>query len=385
MSTCAVIGATMIDGTGAAPVPASSLLIEEGTIVAVGRSDLPADAAVIEAGGYTLMPGLIDCHQHVGHGFRGMRRLQLDLRRGTTTVAGASEGVPGVKLRQAIEEGLIRGCPRYFVGGVVGASGGHLRWDPASPYGYYADGPWEIRRGVRLLASERVDFIKTCASGGFQFIDEGVTNEDYTLEELTAVVQEAHARGKRVVVHAHAQPGLGAAIAAGCDLIHHGALIDLPALHGIKEKGLYYTPTLHITSEPVWSGSGFAEHTRERMAHAHPIHREGVRQAHALGLHLSVGTDGGPGDAAHELMELCTCGLSPMEAIVCGTRNSAEALGLQAQTGTLEVGKEADLILVSGNPLEDISVLYEAANIRLVMRGGTVEYAVGELRDYWEA
>jgi imidazolonepropionase-like amidohydrolase len=384
MSMYAILGATLLDGTGASPVPDSALLIEGGQIVALGASDFPAEATVIEAPGLTLMPGLIDCHQHTSHRFGALRRLQLNLLRGATTVAGVTAGIPGVELRQAIETGVVRGCPRFWVGGVVGATEGHLRWTEENPSGFYADGPWEIRRGVRRLSAARVDFIKTCASGGFQFADEGVTNEDYTVTELTALVEEAHARQKRVIVHAHAQPGLNHAIAAGCDLIHHGALIDDEALAGIKQRGLYYTPTLHITSEPVWSGANFPDYTRERMKHAHPIHREGVRKAHELGLHLSVGTDGGPGDAAHELIELCACGLSPMEAIVCGTRNSAEALGIADVTGTLEPGKEADLLLVAGDPLQDIACLYDGASIRLVMRRGVVEYAVGDFHRYWQ-
>ncbi len=384
MAVQALVGATMIDGTGAAPVADSVLLIEEGNIVGVGATDIPSDATVIEAAGLTLMPGLIDCHQHTSHRFQALHRLQMNLRRGTTTVAGVTAGPPGVQLRQAIETRMVQGCPRFWVGGVVGATEGHLRWTEQDPSGVYADGPWEVRRGVRRMSAARVDFIKTCASGGFQFADEGVTNEDYTLAELTALVEEAHARQKRVIVHAHAQPGLNHAIAAGCDLIHHGALIDDEALAGIKQRSLYYTPTLHITSEPVWSGDNFPEHTRERMKHAHPIHREGVRKAHAMGLHISVGTDGGPGDAAHELMELCACGLSPMEAIVCGTRHSAEALGIADVTGTLEVGKEADLMLVAGDPLQDISCLYDGGSIQMVMRRGVVEYAVGDHHRYWQ-
>lgn len=384
MALQAIIGARIIDGTGSEPVEAGVLIIEEGHIVAAGRPDIPSGAVYIEAHGLTVMPGLIDCHQHVGYRFGALHRLQMNLRRGTTTVAGVDAGLPGVQLRQAIETGLVRGCPRFWVGGVVGATDGHLRWTEENPAGFYADGPWEIRRGVRRLSAARVDFIKTCASGGFQFADEGVENEDYTPVELTALVEEAHTRQKRVIVHAHAQPGLDNAIAAGCDLIHHGALIDDEALRGIKQHNLYYTPTLHITSEPVWSRPELPEHMQQRMSHAHPIHREGVRKAHALGLHISVGTDGGPGDTAHELMELCTCGLSPMEAIVCGTRNSAEALGIETLTGTLEPGKEADVILVDGDPLTDISCLYEAANIHLVMRRGVVEYAAGDYHRFWQ-
>ncbi len=371
MSKLAIVGGTVIDGNGGTPLAGGTVIVSDGLIEAVGGAGtlpVPDGAEVIDATGKIVMPGLIDCHQHVGTGFVAVKRLQDNLRRGTTTVAGVTGGPGAVALRQAIADGLIDRCPHYWVGGVVDATGGHLEGLGGEGAWITADGPWEVRRAVRQMAKDRVDFIKTAASGGFQWEFERVEWEDYTLEELVALVEEAHAKDKRVVVHAHSQPGLNHAIAAGCDMIHHGALIDEEALHGIARRGLHYAPTLHITSKPVWTNPALPPHMRERMEHAHPIHREGVRTAHAMGLPMHCGTDGGPGDAAHELMELCDCGLSPMEAIVCATRNSAEALGILDRTGTLEPGKEADLIVVAGDPLADISVLYEAGNIALVMR-----------------
>lgn len=386
MPAIALVGARIIDGTGAQPLPDGALIVQDGKVAAVGEAadvQAPAEAEVVDAAGLTVMPGLIDCHQHVGFAFAALHRLQQNLRRGTTTVAGVTSGPAGVELRTAIEKRLVDRCPRYWVGAVVGATGGHLRRTDDNEVGATADGPWEIRRAVREMSMMQVDFIKTAASGGFQWPNEQVEHEDYTVEELCALAHEARSRGKRVIVHAHSQPGLNHAIEAGCEMIHHGALIDDEALEGILREGLYYAPTLHITSEQVWSKESLPAHMRERMSRAHPVHREGVRKAHAMGIHLSVGTDGGPGDAAHEMMELCACGLSPLEAITCATHNSAEALGILDRTGTLEAGKDADLILVEGDPLDDIAVLYRPDSIRLVMRAGRVEFTDEDFKRHW--
>lgn len=386
MPGIAIVGGRIIDGTGAEPMPDGVVVVEEGKITAVGDGaevQVPADAEQVDAAGLVVMPGLIDCHQHVGHGFAALHRLRRNLRCGTTTVAGVTAGPGGVELRTAIEQGQVDRCPRYWVGAVVGATGGHLRSTDGNVVGATADGPWDIRRAVREMSMMQVDFIKTAASGGFQWPNEQVEHEDYTFEELCALAHESRARGKRVMVHAHSQPGLNHAIEAGCEMIHHGALIDDEALEGILRENLYYAPTLHITSEQVWSNESLPAHMRERMSRAHPVHREGVRKAHEMGIHLSVGTDGGPGDAAHEMMELCACGLSPLQAIRCATHNSAEALGILDRTGTLEPGKEADLIVVQGDPLEDISVLYKAESIRLVMRAGRVEFTDEGYKQHW--
>ena len=182
----------------------------------------------------------------------------------------------------------------------------------------------------------------------------------------------AHARDKRVHVHAHAQPGLGNAIVAGCDVILHGALIDEAALTGIAEKNLWYMPTLHITSEPVYRNANWPAYMTERMKQANPVHRAGVAQARGMGIRIAVGTDGGPGSVMHELSELVDCGYTPMEAIVAGTRQTADALGILASTGTLDVGKRANLVLVSGDPTRNIGILASAEALVLVMKDGKI-------------
>ncbi|MFO7948473.1 MAG: amidohydrolase family protein [Armatimonadota bacterium] len=376
----------LIDGTGSEPVADAAIVIEEGRISAVGPADeveVPDDVEEVEARDKTVMPGIIDGHQHVGFGLRPFQDLRANLAKGVTTVVGANSGPEGVAMREAIASGRMGHAARYFVCAVVGATGGHMHREDDNIAGVDCDGPWEVRKGVRAMAMKGVDFIKTAASGGFQWAHEAVENEDYTVEELAALVDEAHRRQKQVVVHAHSQPGLNHAIQVGCDQIHHGALIDEEALEGIKEKGLAYLPTLHITSEQCYTRESWALHMRERMREASPIHREGVKKAHEMGIEMGVGTDGNAGDAMHELMELCDCGLSPMEAIVAGTRNTARAMGVIDRFGTLEPGKLADLLIVGKDPLDDISVLYDEDNIQLVMKEGAVAFTDAEYNRHY--
>ena len=196
----------------------------------------------------------------------------------------------------------------------------------------------------------------------------------FTFPDLLALVEEAHARGKRVHVHAHAQPGLRNAIRAGCDVILHGAHIDDEALDGIGENGLWYMPTLYITSEAARKDShAWPAHIRQRMERAHPIHREGVAKAYAMGLKIITGTDGISPDAMMtEVNELVNCGITPLDALTMATGRTAEALGIQDEVGTLAPGKRADILCVAGNPLKDIGILTSADSIAFVIKNGQV-------------
>lgn len=379
MAEKAFVNCRIIDGTGREPIELGALVLNGTLIEAVGKADeirIPDDCEQIDGRGNTLIPGLFDGHMHVtrfpalldAHGhitqnLRAVGKLQRCLKWGTTTVANMGGCPENVLLRRAIEEGYVTGCSRLVIAAMVNPTGGHVR-------GRAADGPWEVRKAVREMLTAGADLIKTSASGGFQWEHEDITWEDYTTEELKALADETHAKGKRVAVHAHAQPGLDHSIEAGCDIIMHGALIDEKALEGIAAKNLYYMPTLYITSERVFSKPNLPKHMKERMSRAHPVHRAGVRKAHEMGVTIAVGTDGGPGHVMTELTELVKCGLSPMEAIVAGTRNTADAYGMLDTTGTLEPGKRADLLLVKGNPLENVSLLTKQDNILLVMKEG---------------
>lgn len=378
MTSCtAVVHGTLIDGTGAEPVADSVVLIENGKVVAAGSASqvaVPSDARRIEAEGKTVMPGLIEGHAHVGGDTKAIQTLQLSLQRGITTVCSVSANTSGITLRDGINQGHVRGCARLIAGCVVTPTHGHVKFRTA-------DGPWEVRKAVREMAMAGADFIKTAASGGFWAADETCAVRNYTYEELEALADEAHAWHVPVVVHAHTQPGLGNAIQAGIDQIHHGAFIDADAVRAILARNLFYMPTLRVTSARNIAAWPDRPWMIEEMQQAQPIHREGVRLAHQLGVKLCVGTDypGSAkgwliGDGTHfEMQEMVACGLSPMEVIVAATQTNAKAFRKDMTLGTLEPGKEADLLVVDGNPLEDISLLYDGDRINLVMKAGQVE------------
>lgn len=374
----AIVRGRLIDGTGRAPIEDSVVLVRDGRVEAVGRSGelpVPADAEVIDATGRTVMPGLIEGHAHVGGDPAGQQVLRISLQRGITTVCSVSANVKGIALRDGIAAGFIRGCARLVAGCVVTPTFGHVRFRDA-------DGPWEVRKAVREMVQAGADFIKTAASGGFWGKDEDCSVRNYTLEELSALVDEAHAWHRPVVAHCHTQPGLDNCIRAGVDQIHHGAFIDEAAVRGILDADLWYMPTLRVTSDKNIAAWPDRPWMAEEMKQAQPIHRAGARLAHELGVKIAFGTDypgskhAWPiGDAAMwELQELTRVGLSPMEALVAATRDTAAAYQLN-DLGTLEPGKRADLLIVTDDPLADVSVLMDPANVNLVLKDGVVECA----------
>ena len=391
MKKQAIIGSTIINGTGSAPLCNGTILIQDGKILEVGKADqinLGPDAERIDATGKFTMPGIIDSHVHVTPnqdvpndirinlrvGFNSISLLRQSLGAGVTTVVSIGGGPPSVELTSAINEGYVDRCANQITAGVVNASGGHVR-------GRHADGPWEIRKAVRELASAGCTMIKTAATAGFQWEHERVHWPDYTEEELTALVDEARMRDMPVAAHAHGHEGLKYAVNARVHMIHHGALIDDEGLEAINKADLYFVPTLFTTSigrvakvEQPW--------TKERMEAAYPIHREGVSKAHKMGTKIALGTDGGAGDAMIELSEFVDCGLSPMDAIVAGTRNTADALSILDRVGTIESGKDADLLIIGKNPLNDINVLQNQDNIDLVMTHGKVQTTSNEMKVY---
>ena len=384
MDALALTNGRVIDGCGQAALDDVTVLIDGTSIAAIGPPQalpLPDGCRIIDLGGRTVLPGLIDGHMHVT-GMPGLldatANLQAQLRAseilqecllwGTTTVGHAGGCSQNLVLRDMIDAGTLKRRARLVVSGVVTATGGHVR-------GEGFDGPWEIRKAARRMALQGMDFYKTCATGGFQWAHEGLGTPDYSLEELQALVTEAHMRNRLVHVHAHAQPGIQNAIEAGCDVILHGVSIDAAALAGIAARELIYMPTLYITSEHIWGSGSLAEHMTTRMKAACAPHREGVARARELGITIAAGTDGGPrpGAIMHELCELVGCGFTPVEAIIAATRNTAMALGLGESLGTLEPGKVADCIVIHGDPLEDISILTSRESIAMVIKQGRVE------------
>jgi imidazolonepropionase-like amidohydrolase len=375
----AVTGGTLFDGTERDPIDSACLIVQGDRVVYAGpeaSASIPPGAEIVDATGHAIIPGIIDGHMHLttmpafldtsGHleqNIRAISKLRSSLARGVTSVVNVGGCAESLPLKVAIEGGSLPPMARMLVAGMLNSTGGHVR-------GYAADGPWEVRRGVRHLIAAGADAIKTAVTGGFMWKHEKLEWLDYTEEELAAMVSEAHAKGKSVQVHAHAQPGLNVAIRAGCDVILHGALADDEAIAGITRSGLFFMPTLCITSEQSYSRPSLPAHMVERMKHAHPIHRQAVRHALEQGAKVCVGTDGGPGDAVLELVELCRCGARPLEALRMGTAETARALLLNERLGTLEEGKLADFVVADIRVLSDVESLTHDGAVKLAFVGG---------------
>jgi len=403
--TRVLTGATLIDGTGAAPVPDAAVVIDGDRITAAGpRAALswPADAEVIDARGRTLIPGLIDAHDHLAsHGYGLATRLGLDepastahlrtarvlaetLAMGYTTVRDAGGLDAGFKL--AVEQGLIPGPRLVLALQIISPTGGI--GDRVSPSGHdccgahdpllppcVANGPDPVRDVVRTMVRAGADVIKTATTGGASSRPgHGPLDAAFSLAEMEALVTESHALGRRVMCHALGGPGLRTALAAGVDSIEHGCYLDEDAtlLGQMAVQGTFFVPTLTVY---VYHRESPAPHVRERAVALHAHHVASVRRALELGVPIAAGTDaGGHGHPknALELKYLVEAGLTPMQALRAATQWAAACLGLEREVGTIEQGRLADLVLVGGDPLDDVTLLLDPARVELVLKGGAI-------------
>lgn len=400
----AIVGGTLIDGTGNDPLQDSTVLIgDDGRIAAAGPRAaiaLPEGTEQIDAAHRAVMPGLIDCHDHLASftydllsrwGMtepRSTRTLRIanviedTLQSGYTTIRDCGWLEAG--FRVAVEEGLITGPRLLVAAGPLGPThsvqdrptfSGHRRYempDPNIPYGV-ADGADEIRAVVRENARVGADLIKVFQTGFGRATHLG-TDACFDLDELKALVHESHEQGKLVACHAVGGPGLRTAVEAGVDSIEHGCYLDLDTdlLRMMADKDMTLVPTLTVFAHHSAEGNPVAQmEAREFRQH----HVETVQQAMRLGVRVVAGTDAGGwfhGNNSIELDMLVDAGMTPMQAIVSGTGEAAACCGLGGDLGTLEPGKLADVIVVDGDPLADITVLQDRERVQLVMKEGQV-------------
>jgi imidazolonepropionase-like amidohydrolase len=388
----------LLDGLGGAPIEGAMVSVEEGKITAIGAATGAPPPIALDLDGRTLMPGLIDAHAHVSsdterspgfgpppplHGddprprelgyFVLARLAEAMLRAGLTTVrdVGGYDG-EAIVLRRAIELGFADGPRILSCGRILSATAPGARI-----FGTMyreADGPWEMRKAVREQIRDGADFIKIMATGARSVDREDPEPAQMTRDEVAAVVDEAHRMGFRVAAHAEGLGGARIAVEEGVDTIEHGLSLNRAPelLARMAERGIVLVPTLSTFDDLA---DRFADAFAPRLVEqakrqADDAHRT-LEAAHAGGVTLAMGYDSGPpGASATELVRMAEAGIGTAAAIRAATAGSAQALGLLNETGTIEVGKTADLLVVDGDPSADPSLLLELQRIWLVIKAG---------------
>jgi len=373
------------------------IIIQDDKIASVGSgTQIPAGAQVIDLSTATVMPGLIDAHTHITmttnfgysrlgisiprQALNGARNARVTLDAGFTTIrnVGAS-GFTDVALRDAINAGDVPG-PRMLVSGpALSITGGHCD-DNLLPFEWHAqsdgvaDGVESVQRKTREIIKYGADLIKICATGGVLSHGDNPQASQYTLDEMKAVVADAHRLGRKVAAHAHGAQGIRWASEAGVDSIEHGSYIDDAAIAEMKKNGTYLVPTLYLAdwflanAERIGTPPELIAKGREVM----PAARKNVARAFAAGVKVGFGTDAAVyphGLNAHEFAVMVKLGLTPLQAIQAATINDADLLGWSDKVGTLEPGKWADVVAVDGDPLADVTTL---ERVKFVMKGGEV-------------
>jgi imidazolonepropionase-like amidohydrolase len=381
------------------------ILIEDGKISSVGaaaQANVPSDAVRIELPNATVLPGLIDAHTHLTMDPKfGYERLSISVSRealigaknarttllaGFTTVrnVGASE-YSDVALRDAINAGDVPG-PRMLVSGpALSITGGHCD-NNMLPFEYHAteagvaDGIAAVQHKVRENIKYGSDLIKVCATGGVLSLGDNPQHSQYTLEEMKAIVADAHRLGRKVAAHAHGAEGIRWAAEAGVDSVEHGSYIDDAGIAAMKEHGTYLVPTLYLGDWMI-NNAGLTRLPPPLLVKAQeviPAARKNIAHAFASGVKVALGTDAAVyphGLNAHEFAVMVKLGLTSLQSIQAGTVNAADLLGWSGKVGTLEPGAWGDIVAVEGDPLKDVTTL---ERVKLVMKGGEVirnEYA----------
>jgi imidazolonepropionase-like amidohydrolase len=395
---------------GRAPVTDATVVVVDGKVreirngfVAPESLGLPPDTAVIDLRSMFVMPGFLDLHVHLSSsGMRGRdvrfresegyfsligaRSAHATLMAGFTTVRDlGSEGSAIYALRDAQRDGIVK-APKIIVSGdPISPTNGHadnhnLREEVmrALPRRGVCDGADECRRVVREAIRRGADVIKVMATGGTLDESNAGTGQQFTDEELKAIVETAHAFGRKVTAHAHAKAGIDACVRAGIDSIEHGMWADDKTLREMKAKGTWLVPTVATitfvgdTPEKLKAGplKDLPPVSMEKVLKLGTQPRKLARLAHEIGTRIALGTDAPlvpHGQNATEFIDYVNAGMTPMAALMTGTVNAADAAGVDV--GRLEPGKAADIVAMSRSPLEDIKAVLD---VGFVMRDGVV-------------
>ncbi len=390
----------LLDVTNGRMLSDQLIVVRNNVIEAVGdanRINIPSGAIEIDLSNSTILPGLIDAHVHLTsdasvNGYDSLSRSSirnalygtysagLTLRSGFTTVRNVGAVAYGdVALRDSIVDGEVAG-PRMIVAGQsLGITGGHCDNNllPAEydfNAGGVADGPWALRQKVRENNKYSADLIKFCATGGVMSKGTSLGAQQFTQEEMNAIVDEAHTLGMKVAAHAHGTNGIQAAIRAGVDSVEHASILDDETIRLALEYETALVMDIYVSDYILESGTevGMLEESLAKEREVGQVQRESFQRAHAAGVNIVFGSDAGVyphGLNGRQFSKMVEFGMSPMQAIQAATLKAAALLGLENQVGTLNEGAYADLIAVQGNPLENVSLL---ENIGFVMKDGEV-------------
>lgn len=397
----------LLDRPGQAPKGASTLIVRDGKIerIEAGLSAPPAGARLVDLSDQFVLPGLIDSHVHifsdddkVAARLEAMNRdaedrfvIGLDnarrtLAAGFTTIRDlGSEPAAITALRDGIEKGLIEGPTIVNAGRMISISGGHgdgangLSQEYAQFEREHAvntcDGPEDCRRAVRIQVSQGAQVIKFAATGGVLSNVAGGLGRQMFDDEMKAIVETAHAFGRKATAHAHGKDGIMAALRAGVDSVEHATFTDPESLALFRETGAYLVPTM-IAPEAAVQQARAGERPPAVLAKAEEAARiafaEHIDQFAAPGVKIAFGTDTGVsahGDNATEFKMMVDAGMTPARAIRTATVDAADLLGLSSAVGTLEPGKAADIVAVAKSPLDDVT---ELERVTFVMRRGVV-------------
>jgi imidazolonepropionase-like amidohydrolase len=384
---------SVIDGLGGQPLADWAVVVDGERIAWMGPdAQAPAfgDGLVVDGGGHSLLPGMINCHVHLCNDgaadlfaqvvndsvpiatIRSVINARLTLEAGITTVrdCGAASQI-AIEIAKAVDQRLIEGPRVRAAGRVVTMTGGHGHF-----IGREADGPDEVRKAVRAEIKGGAHFIKVMATGGVLTPGVDPSQTAFQLDEMQAAVEEAHKAGRPAAAHAIGNGGIKNALKAGIDSVEHGFYLDDEAVNLALKNQSFLVPTLIAVDQIVNNGGtrGIPDWVVRKAESEAGHHRDSFVLAVKSGLRIAAGTDAGTpfnphGDLALELAKMVEFGLPPMLALVAATSNAARLLRMDDQIGSIEKGKLADLILVPGDPLNDIGAMRRPA---LVMKSGRV-------------
>jgi imidazolonepropionase-like amidohydrolase len=391
--TIAIHHTRLIDGTGGV-LDQATVLIRGTTVLAAGPSrdiSIPKGSTRVNGRGLTVLPGLIDCHVHLCLGaeadvvatiemesssytlLKAARHAKLTLEAGFTTVRDVGSRDHSIfALKRAITAGVAPGPRIVGAGLAICMIGGHARF-----IGQEVAGPHKVRQAVEAQLAAGAGVIKVIASGGVLTPGTSPDEAQMTIEELTAAVETARQAKRKVAAHAHGSSGMKNAITAGVHSIEHATLLDDDALALMKRHGVYMVPTLSAlaTTAAGRPGCGIPASALDKAKAMTKRHQGSFRKAHTSGLLIAMGTDAGTpfnyhGDNAQELERMVALGMTPMEAIVTSTASAARLIGIQDSVGVLKKGRQADLVVLAGNPLRRIELLRDRSRIMGVMQAG---------------